>query len=454
VAPSSAPTTAGRGEPCRDEAHDAHGPRATDDDRRPVAPARRGGHARCGRASLVESRGHEIAPRLVGGLEGGGMLGRLGRVLRQQQACGLERLPHSTGRVEPRGDGECDGLEVRLGRGHARALEQGRHAGSRVAADPLEAEARDRPVLPDDRRDVGHGADGREVGQGQGEGRPAVHVGQHELGDLEGDAAAGQATIRVRRVGSVRVHQRERRWRVGRHAVVVGDDDVDATLGGGGDLVPAAAPAVDGDDERDAGRHRGLDRREREAVSLVQAARDVRLHRQAEPAEGEHQDREAVEPIGVEVAEDHHPLATRAGRRQARDQPVGVRQEPRVVEPVERLREPGVQVAYVADAAADEHRGHPLGDAAAPGGLGQLRGRVNGLREAPAEARFQHGLRMPRGAAPRRIRSAAPIRTPRDAHAARASRRPGRAADRPRRTSRPAAAPRRRSTSRSRTRCR
>ena len=45
---------------------------------------------------------------------------------------------------------------------------------------------------PDERGDVRDGADGREVGQTERRGRPTGLVGEEQLGDLEGDAGAGQ----------------------------------------------------------------------------------------------------------------------------------------------------------------------------------------------------------------------------------------------------------------------
>ena len=91
------------------------------------------------------------------------MGGRLGRVVGEQEPGGLERLPHPAGRVEPRRDGERDGLEVDRGRGDPGAFEERGDPGPGRAAQPLETEPRDRPVLADDRRDVGDRPDRREV---------------------------------------------------------------------------------------------------------------------------------------------------------------------------------------------------------------------------------------------------------------------------------------------------
>ena len=131
-------------------------------------------------------------------LERVGMQGRLGRVLGQQEPRRLERLPHPAGRVEARREGERDRLEVDGGRVDPGALEQRGDARPRVPPEPLEPEPGDRPVLADDRRHVGDRADRGQVGQVERGLRSARQVGQEQLGDLERDAAAGQAAVRDR----------------------------------------------------------------------------------------------------------------------------------------------------------------------------------------------------------------------------------------------------------------
>ena len=101
--------------------------------------------------------------------------------------------------------------------------------------------------------------------------------------------------------------------RIAGHAMVVGDDDVDAALAAtaisAAELDPVSTVTMTLTPFR-CGR---VDRGERQAVALVQPARDVRLHGQAEPPQGQDEDRQAVEAVGVEVAEDHDPLADRRG---------------------------------------------------------------------------------------------------------------------------------------------
>ena len=180
------------GQPPGDESDDADAPRAVED---------RGGIGRFGAhplARLADRDLHEVASGEVGGLEGVGVGGGLDRVLGEQQLGGLERLPHPPGRVEPRRDDERDRLEVD-GRGHdPGAFEECRDPGSWRGPETDQPEPRDRPVLPDDRRHVGHGPDRREVREVQGEGGTAGHVGEEQLGDLERDAAPGQPAVGIR----------------------------------------------------------------------------------------------------------------------------------------------------------------------------------------------------------------------------------------------------------------
>jgi hypothetical protein len=156
----------------------------------------------------------------------GRLLGCLGE---QQPGC-LERLAHPAGGVESRREREGDGVQVdRVGR-DPRAGQEGRDPGSRIGPEPLQTQPRDRPVLAHDRRDVGHGAERRKVGQVQRD------RAQEQMCHLERDAAAGQTPVGIARVGPVRVDDRQGRRKVRRDAVVVGDDDIDAALPRQGDL--------------------------------------------------------------------------------------------------------------------------------------------------------------------------------------------------------------------------
>ncbi len=68
------------------------------------------------------------------------------------------------------------------------------------------------------------------------------------------------------------------------------------------------------------GTHGGVHGRERQAVALVKARRDVGRRLDPQAAERDHQLGEAREAIGIEVPEDHHALSGRAGTGDAREQ--------------------------------------------------------------------------------------------------------------------------------------
>ena len=92
-----------------------------------------------------------------------------------------------------------------------------------------------------------------------------------------------------------------------------------------------------------------------------------------EAAEGEDELREPREPVRVEVAEHHHPLAAGAGAGDPLDDERRVRQEPRVVQPGDRRAEEGVERRLVRDAAPREDRRRERPETGRPGGLPERR---------------------------------------------------------------------------------
>ncbi len=82
-----------------------------------------------------------------------------------------------------------------------------------IRASPRRTIAR---VLAEDRHEVRDAPDRREVREGQGGGRSTGLVGQEELGQLERDAAAGEARLRVDAVGALRVDDRDGHGQHGR----------------------------------------------------------------------------------------------------------------------------------------------------------------------------------------------------------------------------------------------
>ncbi len=195
------------------------------------------------------------------------------------------------------------------------------------------------------------------------------------------------------------------------HAMVVRDDHVHTAGPRERDLRHARRAAVHGHDDRGTQRQRGLDRGERQAMPFVQTAWHVRLHGQPEATQCHGHDREAGEPIRIEVTEHQDALAAGPSQRQAFEQSVGVRQQRRVVEAIEWVGEPGSQPGRVDHAAAGQQAGHPLRDPQGPG-IGRLFGRQSDRgRQDPTEARLYHVVRMPWAAAPRLYRRGPPPRS-------------------------------------------
>ncbi len=340
-------------EPGGDETHDAGRPRPPDQGGRGVGigPGK-------GRASLVERRAGDVPAGRVGGLEHTGKSTGLVGGRRQQEVGRVARLPHPAGGVEARGDVEGDRLEADRCRLHARGREEGGDAGSWRRAHPVEAESRDRTILPEDRGDVGHGADGGEVGQlGGRDGRrdPGKPL-QEKSGHLESHPTAGEAAVRIRGIESMRIDKgRGGRWRI-RDAMVVGHDHVDPEVRGRPDLDGARRPGVDREDERPACRTRLLDRPQRESVPVLEAARNVRRDVEPEVPQRRGEDGQPRQAVGIEVADHQDPLAAGPGPRRPRHDQLRVRQQGRVVDPRGRWPEERVELAQLHTPAREHPR--------------------------------------------------------------------------------------------------
>ena len=316
------------------------------------------------------------------------------------------------------------------------ALEQRRDPGPRARPQPLEAELRDRPVLAHHRRDVRDGPDRRRGPRARAPRLRVRQLAEQQPRDGERDAAAGQVPFRIGRVRALRVHERDRRRQHVGQVMVVRDDDVDAALAGGGHLGDARGARVDGDDQRDSPSAAAVDRGERQAVALLEPRRHVRDRVDPEAAEGEDELREPGEPVRVEVAEHHHPLATRAGAGDPLDDERGVRQQPRD-RAARRSRGRGTRRApprprrrAARGPSPRTSRGRP------PGGLPEPGFEPHRVREDPAVTGVGHGTehatrhspgtcrmgraRRARRATRRRVRIRAPAEAgPRDHVAAR-----------------------------------
>ena len=203
------------GEARRHQSDNSHRPRPADDRRRRVVDGIRRD------SRFGDGRAQQVAPRDVGSLEHGGEIRRFGGVVGEEQPGRVERLPHPTGRVEPRRHGEGERLEVDVRRGEPGDGEQRGETGPRLGAECLQPEADDRPVLAEHGGEVCHGPDRRQVREPEG------GVVDEQSRHRERDAAAREALLRVVRVGAMRVDDGQGRRQLGRHAVMVGDDHVD-----------------------------------------------------------------------------------------------------------------------------------------------------------------------------------------------------------------------------------
>ena len=96
-------------------------------------------------------------------------------------------------------------------------------------------------------------------------------------------------------------------------------------------------------------RLRGLDRAQAQPVPFVETARDIRLGVDAEPSERPDHDRQAGQPVGIEVAEDEHPLAGLARPLHPGHEAGGVGQQRGVVETLAARRNERRQGVDVGD---------------------------------------------------------------------------------------------------------
>jgi hypothetical protein len=396
----------------RDEADDADRPGPDGEDRRAVRPAGRP-DARVGRRDLLEpallprsvpgvrhaeggarlgdGRAHEVAAGAVGLFEHRGQRGRLVDRGGEQEARGVQRLPHPPGRVQPRREDESDGLEVDAARADAGTRQERGDAGPRRGSHAFQSELRDRAVLAQHGRHVRDGPDRGQVRQLEGLGLRAGQLAQEQARHRERDARAREPAIGIGGdVVALRVDDGDRCGQDVGQVVMVGDDDVDPAGHGRGHLRDARGAGVDGHDQDDAVTGGGLDRRHRQAVALLEAAGDVRHGVQTQPPERQDQLGETREAIGIEVAEHHHPLGALDGPPNPRHQPVGVGQQPGVVEAVGGRTEEPRHRGRIGDAAAREDRRRERPEAELTGRRADLAIEVERLREHPAVTRVDH----------------------------------------------------------------
>ena len=183
----------------RDEPHDPDRPRTTNDGRSCVVDGVRRG-ARLGDCGL-----HEVAASQVCRLEDDGEALGLGRVVGEQQARGVECLPHPASRVQARREAERQGLQVHVRRRRAGLRQQGGETRPRGRPQLLQPELHDRAILAEDGREIRHGADRGEIRERE------RGVAEEEARQREGDAAPGEPPVRVVGVGAMRIDDRQRR---------------------------------------------------------------------------------------------------------------------------------------------------------------------------------------------------------------------------------------------------
>jgi hypothetical protein len=126
-------------------------------------------------------------------------------------------------------------------------------------------------------------------------------------------------------------------------------------------------------------------------VAFLEPARDVRLGVEAEPTEGDRHDREAGQAVGVEVPEHEHPLRCGAGGNEPLQEPIGVGQEPRIVQAVLRGGKERIELTGIADAPRGEQLEHASGDAVPGACRTELVVHDGRDRELPTVTRLQHG---------------------------------------------------------------
>ena len=176
---------------------------------------------------LGDRRPHEVPARRVGLLEHRREGRRLVRGLGEQQAGGIERLPHPSGRVEPRREREADvSRSAAAGRTPARssrAAMPGRGA-VRIRSRPSRAIARFSPRIGATSETVPIVA--RSASSSASASAPR-ELAEQQAGHGERDAGARELRVRVGGVRAMRVHESDGRGQDLGQVMVVRDDDVD-----------------------------------------------------------------------------------------------------------------------------------------------------------------------------------------------------------------------------------
>ncbi len=328
---------------------------------------------------------------------GGEFLGARGVVGHQEIERDL-RVGHAAGGVEPRSQHEGDVVRrQRIGSDSADSGERcERHPW--LVPHPVHPVGDQRAVLGGQRNDVGDGAERGEVGQ------VAPHLREAEkpsnrLDELQRDTGAGEvaggAVVRV----ELGVGHGDSDGQQVAGLVMIGDHDGHTPLGEHRHLRRGRYAAVDGDHEVGLEQEQPIDRRRREAITLVETMRNDSADLGAHGCESTSGDGAGRDAVKVEVAEDDDMLATAHGCSDPLGSCVESRDERRG-EPVtvQARRQEALDLLRRRDSARHEDA---CCGARQPGGLGEHfdRRRV-GRQEGPRRlgAGFRHALILTDGA--------------------------------------------------------
>ena len=197
--------------------------------------------------------------------------------------------------------------------------------GRDVAARSQKTCGCERAVLVNQRNDVGDRGQRDEVETALDCRMVGTEKRRAELVDDARPAELGEGICRRARRDDRAVRQHLSR------SMVVRDDDLEPALAGLGDLLDGRDPAVDGEDEADAVVREARQRLPRDAVALLEPARQVPHDVGAELPEKEDGQRRRADAVDVVVAVHADPNALRDGGADPADGHLHVSEQGRVV---------------------------------------------------------------------------------------------------------------------------